>query len=51
MEGEDIDINQYPYNCTGLIYGHDSRGKEIIGTGFLVAPTLVLTSASLVIQK
>lgn len=42
---------QYPFNCIGLLYFsniYSKEGsiiKELIATGFLIAPNIVMTAA------
>jgi len=38
--------NQYPYSAVGLVRSINAQGKVVIGTGSIVGPNVVLTSAN-----
>jgi len=45
------DAKTYPFNCIGLLIGKTQQGKDVIGTGFLIASDLVLTAAHNILPK
>jgi V8-like Glu-specific endopeptidase len=39
------EINNFPHNCIGWLIGKNSSNSTVIGTGFLISSSFVLTSA------
>jgi V8-like Glu-specific endopeptidase len=41
-------IQNFPFNCIGVLKGRDKRNRPVFATGFLISDRFVLTSAHII---